>query len=55
MSQRPPDLTATGATTFAGLTDTPAALTAAAYYRANAAGTALEALTAAEVVEDLQS
>ena len=40
---------------FAGLTDTPAALTAAAYYRANAAGAAIEALTAAEVVQDLHS
>ena len=49
------DLAATGATTFAGLADTPAALTAAAYYRANAAGTALVARTAAEVVEDLHS
>ena len=49
------DITATGATTFAGLTDTPAALTAAAYYRANAAGAAIEALTAAEVVQDLHS
>ena len=49
------DLTAAGAATFAGLTDTPPALTAEAYYRANAAGTALEALTAAEVVQDLHS
>ena len=46
---------ATGAATFAGLAETPPALTAAAYYRANATGTALDALTAAEVAQDLSA
>ena len=46
-------VTATGAATFAGLLDTPAALTARAYYRVNAAGTALVARTVAQVGEDI--
>ena len=44
---------ATGVTTFAGLTDTPAALTAEAYYRADAAGAVLGARSAAEVLAEL--
>ena len=44
-----------GAVTFAGLSDTPAALAALVYYRANAAGTALVARTAVQVAEDLHA
>ena len=49
------DIVATGAATFAGLTDTPAALAAGAYYRANADGSALVARTPAEVAQDLRA
>ena len=45
----------TGGTTFEGLTDTPPAFTAGAYYRANAAGDALVARTASELAEDLRA
>lgn len=48
-------IAATGAVTFAGLTDTPAALAAGAYYRANVDGSALVARTPAEVAQDLRA
>ena len=50
-----PDLTVVGASTFPALLDTPDALEALAYYRANAAGQVLEAMSAANVLSDLLS
>ena len=46
-------IAAAGASTFTGLTDTPAALAAEAYYRGNAGGTALQAETRAGFLDAL--
>ena len=48
-----PDLTVAGASTFASLLDTPAALTPGAYYRGDAPARALEARSAAQVAADV--
>ena len=48
-----PGLTLTGASSFAALTDTPPALEAGAYYRADAAGAALEAVSREQVLSGL--
>lgn len=48
-----PDISVTGATAFSALTDTPAALVAGRYYRANAAADALEGAAASAVLSDL--
>ena len=48
-----PDVTVEGASTFAALLDTPAALTPLAYYRVDAAGLAFEAQTAADLAAEI--
>ena len=50
-----PNVTVAGASTFSSLLDTPGALARLAYYRTNAGGTALVAVTAAQVLSDLLS
>ena len=50
-----PDLTVSGAAAFSALLDTPPALAAGVYYRGNAAGNALEAVSAADLLIDLRA
>lgn len=48
-----PSISVAGATSFLGLTDTPAAYSAGRLFRANAAGSALEAVTPAQLYAEM--